>query len=167
MNRLYETKISDKRWYLYDILGNVGWIAYIVCVILGFIKHGEYWAINIIGIVPAVFMLIGIAELISERVAKLDRILPFTRLLRGFGALTLGGNKKYIFIVVGLMIVGTLESGARSVRIRTENFIKIRCWYLTIKLKSAILYKLGRNDYGIELVEEHIDARLTVDPVPL
>jgi len=46
MNRLYETKISDKRWYLYDIPGNVGWIAYIVCVILGFIKHGEYAAIN-------------------------------------------------------------------------------------------------------------------------
>lgn len=102
MNRLYKTKISTVRWYAYDLPGNVGWIAYIVCVILGFIKHVEYTAINIIGIIPAVFMLLGIAELISERIAKLDRILPFTRLLRGFGALTLGG---LLGLIVGLAAV--------------------------------------------------------------
>ena len=91
MKQLYETKISDKRWYVYDVPGNVGWIAYIVCAILGFAKHGEYTALNMIAIVPAVFMLVGVAELISERIAKLDRILPLSRLLRGFGAFTLGG----------------------------------------------------------------------------
>ena len=36
-------------------------------------------------------MMIGVIELISERIAKLDRILPRKRVLRGFGALTLGG----------------------------------------------------------------------------
>lgn len=100
MKRLYETKISDKRWYVYDVPGNVGWIAYIVCVVLGFVKHGEYSAINIIGIVPAVFMLVGVAELISERIAKLDRVLPLSRLLRGFGALTLGG---LLGLIVGIV----------------------------------------------------------------
>ena len=29
---LYETKISDTRWWAYDIPGNAGWIAYLVCL---------------------------------------------------------------------------------------------------------------------------------------
>ena len=36
-------------------------------------------------------MLIGVGELISERVAGLDRVLSGKRLFRGFGALTAGG----------------------------------------------------------------------------
>ena len=36
-------------------------------------------------------MIIGIVEVISERIAKLNRVLPKKRVLRGFGALTLGG----------------------------------------------------------------------------
>lgn len=36
-------------------------------------------------------MLIGVGELISERIAGLDRILSGKRLFRGFGALTAGG----------------------------------------------------------------------------
>lgn len=36
-------------------------------------------------------MLVGIAELVSERIHKLDRMLPSVRFWRGFGALTFGG----------------------------------------------------------------------------
>lgn len=36
-------------------------------------------------------MATGIAELVDERIKGLDRTLPKKRLLRGFGALTLGG----------------------------------------------------------------------------
>lgn len=36
-------------------------------------------------------MLVGVGELISERIAGLDRILSGKRLFRGFGALTAGG----------------------------------------------------------------------------
>lgn len=36
-------------------------------------------------------MLIGIGELIGERMSGLDRILSGKRLFRGFGALTAGG----------------------------------------------------------------------------
>ena len=32
MNTLYKTEISDVRWMAYDIPGNIGWIAYLVCV---------------------------------------------------------------------------------------------------------------------------------------
>ena len=44
-------------------------------------------------------MAVGIMELISERIAKLDRILPKKRLYRGFGTLTWGG---FGGIIVGL-----------------------------------------------------------------
>ena len=41
-------------------------------------------------LVPAVFMLTGVVELISERIHGLDRVLSGKRLFRGFGALTAG-----------------------------------------------------------------------------
>ena len=48
-------------------------------------------------------MLIGIAELISERVQKLDWVLPKARLYRGFGALTLGGAMGMLISAAGLL----------------------------------------------------------------
>ena len=47
-------------------------------------------------------MLIGVGELISERILKLDRILPKKRLHRGFGALPLGGFGGMIVGLTGL-----------------------------------------------------------------
>ena len=48
-------------------------------------------------------MLIGIIELISERIAKLDRLLPRKRLLRGFGCLTFGGILGAVVAFIGLV----------------------------------------------------------------
>ena len=97
MNDLYETKISDARWWVYDIPGNVGWITYIAVMIYLFRNSPAYMEIPlvkfslIVGILPLLAMLVGIIELISERIQKLDRILPKKRLHRGFGVLTWGG----------------------------------------------------------------------------
>lgn len=97
MEELYETKISDARWWAYDIPGNIGWIMYIAVLILSFVKQPVFMAVPlvricmIIAILPAVAMAVGIAELISERIQKLDRVLTKKRLYRGFGALTWGG----------------------------------------------------------------------------
>ncbi len=94
---IYETQISDTRWWAYDVSGNVGWIMYLVCLIQCFVKRPEVMGISlvlislVVGILPAVAMVVGIAELISERILRLDRILPKKRLYRGFGALTWGG----------------------------------------------------------------------------
>ena len=94
---VYESHISTARWLVYDVPGNVGWIMYLVCLIQCFVQRPEFLEIPlvlislVIGILPAVAMVVGIAELISERIAKLDRILPKKRLYRGFGALTWGG----------------------------------------------------------------------------
>ena len=87
---LYETKISNARWIAYDIPANLGWIAYIVCLILIFTNAAlcSTFMLTFFGVIPAVWLLIGIGELIGERILKLDRVLPLCRLLRGFGVIT-------------------------------------------------------------------------------
>ena len=89
---MYETKISNKRWIAYDIPGNIGWISYLAALIREWkaAKQDEKAALTLES-VSAVGMLCGIAELISERFLRLDRILPKARLYRGFGLLTLSG----------------------------------------------------------------------------
>ena len=89
MQTMYETRISNARWMAYDLPGNVGWIMYLVC--LGMELHERVTVLSALSVVPAIFMLVGVVELISERIAKLDRVLSKARLYRGFGALTLGG----------------------------------------------------------------------------
>ena len=45
-----------------------------------------------------------VIELISERIQKLDRVLPRRRLYRGFGALTFGGLAGAVFSLLALAI---------------------------------------------------------------
>ena len=87
MEQMYESKISVKRWIVYDIFGNLGWLGYFICA--GKLLEAGLTASYVL--VPAAVMLVGLVELISERIAKLDYVLPKSRLYRGFGALTLGG----------------------------------------------------------------------------
>jgi high-affinity Fe2+/Pb2+ permease len=90
---MYETKISTPRWIAYDIPGNIGWILYLIGFGKLIVNHGfsEHWLTSILLSIPVLLIVIGIAEMISERIAKLDRTLPAVRLGRGFGALTLAG----------------------------------------------------------------------------
>lgn len=93
VKNLYETKISDARWIFYDILGNAGWILYTVTLILIMVKRPQYLEnpfvgnLVIAGFLPVAFIVIGIVELVSERILKLDRVLSQKRLFRGFGSL--------------------------------------------------------------------------------
>ena len=86
---IYKTDISDARWIAYDIPGNIGWMTYLA-VLAKMIKDRKYGSAAV-SAAPAVLMIAGVAELISERIEGLDRDLPKKRLYRGFGALTLGG----------------------------------------------------------------------------
>lgn len=94
---MYESKISDAKWIAYDIPGNVGWIAFLVGLGLCFVKRPEImeypwiFGLLLLDLLCGVVMLVGIGELISERIQKLDRVLPKKRLYRGFGALAFGG----------------------------------------------------------------------------
>lgn len=69
MNELYETGISNARWWAYDIPGNIGWIIWLVGLIRC-MKRGV-GLFEALAIVPGVLMLTGVAELISERAAGL------------------------------------------------------------------------------------------------
>ena len=71
---LYESKISTRRWMVYDVPGNAGWIIYFVC--LGLLLKRGINAFSVVVAVPAILMFIGITELISERIQKLDWVLP-------------------------------------------------------------------------------------------
>ena len=104
-NAIYKSNISTARWLIYDVPGNVGWIMYLICLTRCFVKHPVFMDIPLvlisllIGLLPAIAMLVGIAELINERILKLDRVLPKKRLYRGFGALTWGG---FVGVIIGL-----------------------------------------------------------------
>ena len=89
MEKQYRTTISDQRWIAYDIPGNIGWITYLICMVKGIRENRDSY--SFISVIPAALMLTGVAELISERICGLDRVLPGKRLFRGFGALTAGG----------------------------------------------------------------------------
>lgn len=89
MNTQYKTTISDACWIAYDIPGNIGWITYLICAVRGIREKRD--AYSVASAFPGVLMLVGVGELISERIAGLDRILSLKRLFRGFGALTAGG----------------------------------------------------------------------------
>ena len=97
---IYESKISDARWWAYDIPGNLGWIAYLAHLVKS-LKSGVN-AFNMAALLPGGLMGLGVGELISERIAGLDRVLPKRRLLRGFGALTVGGIGGMIVSAFGL-----------------------------------------------------------------
>ena len=62
---------------------------WIVCTVLCLAENVSLFSVLVV--VPALLMLAGVAELISERIAGLGRVLPKVRVIRGFGALTLGG----------------------------------------------------------------------------
>ena len=72
MDELYESKISVKRWIVYEILGNAGWIAYFVCVWQLLYRGVTLFAV--LSVLPAVLMLVGLVELISERIARRETI---------------------------------------------------------------------------------------------
>lgn len=115
--RLYKSNISTVRWIACDILGNIGWILYFVGLILLFVNSPDYMKdavmslLIVISIVPAILMLVGITELISERIHKLDWTLPRVRLLRGFGALTFGGILGTAAAAVMLIFAAMISAG--------------------------------------------------------
>ena len=105
---MYKTDISVAKWLIYDILGNIGWITYYIVLGKCFVEKPEfmeYWGLATVvisAIIPALFILIGIVELINERINKLNFVLPKIRVYRGFGALTVGGIAGAIISFVGI-----------------------------------------------------------------
>lgn len=101
MQELYESKISRKRWGVYGLFGDLGWLIYFIGT--GRLLKSGVTALAVLTLLPAVLMLVGIVELLCERAAKLGAVLPKRRLYRGFGALTLGGICGTVCAVVVLL----------------------------------------------------------------
>lgn len=118
----YKTKISDMLWIIYDIPGNIGWILYGVVLVLIFKEKPEYikttegFTLMIFAIIPAVIMLIGVFELINERINKLDRVLSQKRLFRGFGSLLFGGITGAIMSVI--IIIVSINTGFEASKLK-------------------------------------------------
>ncbi len=102
MNDLYETKIPTAQWWAYDLPGNAGWIIWLICTWKCLTE--EISAFSVLSLIPAILMVIGIIEIISERIVKLNRILPKKRLLRGFGLLTISGIAGVPISTLGIIL---------------------------------------------------------------
>lgn len=94
---MYELKITNGQWWCYDIFGNIGWVLYGTGLFLYLAKNpaqllngGAITAALWGCLLGAALLLAGLAELISERVQGLSRVLPKARLYRGFGAIACG-----------------------------------------------------------------------------
>lgn len=114
---MYKSNISTARWIAYDIPGNIGWLAFLAGLILCFVKKPELmenpvmFRLLLLDVLCGVVMLIGIGELISERLQKLDRVLPKARLYRGFGALTVGSLAGALLSLTALTVSTTNSLG--------------------------------------------------------
>lgn len=117
---MYKTEISDAKWWICDILGNIGWIAYLTALVMCYIKKTEFMEfcgltiVMFLAIIPAICMVVGLVELVNERIHKLDRTLSKVRLYRGFGALTIGGIAGAAISLAGIIYVNI---AARDVEI--------------------------------------------------
>jgi len=118
---MYELTITDKQWWCYDVLGNIGWIVYYIGLILCFVKYPAYMRNKDIftlviwgGLSCAGIIFIGLVELIIERVRGISRVLSKARLYRGFGAITCGSFMGAIVSVIALGLTLIKESSKNS-----------------------------------------------------
>lgn len=109
---MYKLSITDKQWWCYDILGNIGWIVYYTGLVLCLLRNptymqnkGVFILITFGGLISAALIFIGLVELISERVKGLSRLLSQARLYRGFGAITFGSFTGIISSAVALVLI--------------------------------------------------------------
>lgn len=129
---MYELKITDKQWWCYDIVGNLGWIMYFIGLALCFLygtdilRGNRYFAsFMLCGLICAVVISIGIIELINERIHRLSRLLPKKRVYRGFGAIAVGSLGGTVISLTALFCFRTTTSGL--------------CFYLGLMSVGAIL----------------------------
>ncbi|MDR1630037.1 MAG: hypothetical protein LBS36_07490 [Oscillospiraceae bacterium] len=118
---MYKLTITDKQWWCYDILGNIGWIAYYTGLALCLLKNpvymqnkGVFVLVVLGGLICAALIFAGLAELISERVKGLSRILSKARLYRGFGAIACGSFAGAIVSAAAFVLILITESNINA-----------------------------------------------------
>lgn len=116
---MYVSNITDKEWYIYDICGNLGWIGFYtgLGMLIGsehiFMQGTSSVFLAVLEIICAAGILVGLLELINERIHKLDRRLSRTRLFRGFGSITVASLSG--MIITGIHLVIIYANGNREI----------------------------------------------------
>ena len=108
---MYVSDITDKEWLIYDILGNLGWIGFYIGLGMMVVKEHIFMQgtihifLAVLEIICAVGILVGLLELINERIHKLDRRLTRARLFRGFGSITIASLLGMVVTSIHLIII--------------------------------------------------------------
>ena len=116
---MYVSDITDKEWYIYDILGNLGWIGFYIGLGMMIVRENIFMEgtihifFAVLEIICAAGILVGLIELINERIHKLDRRLSRTRLFRGFGSITIASLSG--MVVTGIYLVIIYANGDREI----------------------------------------------------
>lgn len=93
---MYESKISDKRWLILGLLSDIGWIMLFSGIVMYMVNGADglgtvaISALFLITLLSAVFVLIGVIALITQRIRKIDRVLTKRQLVISFGFVVFG-----------------------------------------------------------------------------
>ncbi len=109
MNKIYTTELSGAKWLTLGLLSDFGWIAYFVGFVLYMANGADGLGTTALSVtfllncLCVLAVMIGIIEIISQRIRKLRRTIQKGDLIFGFG-----------FVVFG-SLGGFLSSGASAV----------------------------------------------------
>ncbi len=105
--RMYTSDIPKGCWIALDIVGNIGWISYVVCTVLlleGGTEGPLEVALSCIEVICSLSLLGAVAELTTQRIDHLDWTLPRIRLARGFGVLAYAPVAGLLFSLVRISL---------------------------------------------------------------
>ena len=119
MIKTYTTKLPDKQWLMLGLISDLGWIAYFAGFALYMISGAEgletviLSALFLLGGLCVLTVLVGIIELISQRVRQLDRRLKRIQLVTGFGFVIYGSLAGFLLSTAAVFtdIIGGYETG--------------------------------------------------------
>ena len=116
--KYYETGISKSKWLTMGLVSDAGWIAYFTGFALYIINGADglgtvvLSALFLLNCLAVISVVIGIAELISQRIRKLSRRLSPLQLAVGFGFVVFGSLAGFLFSAAASVI--DLLSGYES-----------------------------------------------------
>lgn len=107
---MYESNISDKKWLTLGLVSDVGWLMYFAGLALYMLNGADglgtviISALFLLNGLCVLAVLVGIIELILQRVRKLSRRLKRSQLVIGFGLVVYGALGGFLFTGASVVI---------------------------------------------------------------
>ena len=133
MNKIYTSELSGAKWLTLGLLSDAGWIAYFVGFVLYMANGADGLGTTALSVtfllncLCVLAVMIGIIEIISQRIRKLRRTIQKGDLIFGFG-----------FTVFG-SLGGFLSSGASAVMDILMNYESGMCFAAHIVTAAGAL----------------------------